>query len=256
MKKWIVVVSVALNIAVAPQLNAQSDSPVSFEVASIELRSPPPEGAFFIRLPSKVAFKISGNTVMDNNATLEELIIDAYDVKNDQINGIPEWGQAPRGDRYDIQAKAPGATPPAPAQVRRMLQSLLAERFQLKLHRETKDLPVYDLVVGKNGSKLKEVSPDSPPPGRYDAVSRGDMTRVTSLIGSYAKDRPVIDKTGLNGTYEYATSWLMSAVSKTSEDPAASIFTLLPENLGLQLVPAKAPVETLIIDHAEKPSEN
>lgn len=256
MKKWTVAVSVAMSIAAAPQPCAQPDAPLAFEVASIELSSPPPEGAFFIRLPSRVAFKISGNTVTDNNATLEELVMDAYDVKHYQLNAIPEWGQAPRGDRYDIRAKAPGATRPTPAQVRQMLRSLLAERFHLKIHRDAKELAVYDLVVGKNGSKLKEVAPDSPPPGRFDGVSRGDMTRLSSLIGLYAKDRPVIDKTGLNGTYEYATAWFQQAISSPGTEPAASIFTLLPGNLGLQLVPSKAPVEILVIDHVEKPSEN
>ena len=256
MKKWTVPACIAMSIAAAAQPGASPDAPLAFEVASIKLHPPPRNGMFFFRSASGTPFKISGSNVIDGMVTLEDLVMHAYNLKDYQVSGIPEWGKGANGNRYDIQAKAPGDAPPTTQQVRLMMQSLLAERFQLKAHRETKELPVYDLVVGKNGSKLKEPPPNAPPLDVKSHIMRSDMIPLVNLIALYARDRPVIDKTNLTGTYEYPTDWFAAALPRNDGEPPASIFTLLPENLGLQLVPSKAPVEILVIDRVEKPSEN
>lgn len=236
-------------------VQSESEPPLAFEVASIRLLPLPASGRPVTRIPRAMPFQISGLTIFERNASLQELIMDAYNVKRFQVTGGPEWGKLPSGDRYEIQAKAPGPTPPTPAQVRRMIQSLLADRFQLKLHRETKDLSVYELTVDKNGSKLKTVSPSDPPRVWGSPVVRSDMLAIVTLLNLLA-DRPVIDKTGFSRIYQYDTSWVTLARARTDGEPAPSLVTLAQENLGLQLVPRKQPVEMLVIDHAEKPSAN
>ena len=244
-------------LAADPRLGGQSENepPLTFEVASIRLLPLPPTGRPITRMPRAMPFQISGLTVFERNASLQELMMDAYSVKRFQVTGGPEWGKLPSGDRYEIQAKAPGPTPPTPAEVRRMIQSLLAERFQLKLHRETRDLSVYELNVDKTGSKLRLVSASDPPRVPRSVIVRSEMLAIVTLLNLLA-DRPVIDKTGLSGTYEYDTSWVGTARARSDGEPAPSLITLVRENLGLQLVPRKEPIEMLIIDRAEKPSQN
>jgi uncharacterized protein (TIGR03435 family) len=188
----------------------------------------------------------------------------AYNVKDFQISGVPEWALG-RDQFYDITAKVEGESAPALEQVRPMLQTLLADRFQLKLHRETRELPVYDLVDDKKGPKLKEsIGPRSPHPVTFS----GTLTRFNLLDKSLADlvdsiagfvDRPVLDKTGLTGRYDFTLEFTHSnpdLVARDSPEADRSIFTAIQEQLGLKLTPAKAPTEILVIDHAERPSEN
>jgi uncharacterized protein (TIGR03435 family) len=159
-------------------------------------------------------------------------------------------------------------------EVRQMLQSLLAERFQLKFHRETKELPAYELVVGNKGNKLKPSAPD--------AKSR--MTRTGRLGMNYTNismpelvlqigpqfDRPLFDKTGLEGGYDFSLMYMPSLPGGVmlSPDQLAALATLYPpgeappliaalqHQLGLKIVPLKRHVEILVIDHVEPPSAN
>jgi uncharacterized protein (TIGR03435 family) len=134
-----------------------------------------------------------------------------------------------------------------------MMQTLLADRLQLKLHHESKELPVYELVIDKSGSKLKAVGPEE----------AATATTVPKLIGmlSLLVDRPILDKTGLAGTYhEPLLDWAQLARDRRAgADDAStgqSVFTTVQDQLGLKLQPAKAPLDILVIDHVEKPSEN
>jgi uncharacterized protein (TIGR03435 family) len=183
--------------------------------------------------------------------TLTDLLIDAYDVKDYQISGAPDWAARGGAEYYDIAAKAEGEETPPTDQIRRMLQALLADRFQLKLHRETKELQVYNLVAAKGGPKLKD--PGDPrstklaqtlPPGVM--MLRTTIPMLIQLIAPQA-DRPVVDQAGLTRTYE--CTWPQQIAD-------VSIFTVVEEQLGLNLKPDKALVEILVIDHAEEPSEN
>ncbi len=209
---------------------------------------------------------ISGSHVTAADRSVFELIRYAYKVWGYQIAGGPGWIGSPSGApvTFDIAAKAPGDGEPSTDRVRQMFQALLADRFQLQLHRETREVQVYTLVVGKGGSKLKESGPGGDPAGAtfrpvengaiHLATSKGDMEQLIFLLtNNSGLDRPVLDRTGLIGTYDYKLDW---AARGTADAGAPSIFTAVQEQLGLKLEPAKAPVEVLVIDHVEKPDAN
>lgn len=243
---------IALGIASAPRLRAQSATPLVFEVASVKPYVLRPGVVAIAKLyPPAVPFRISGSHVAAPRRTVTDLIRDAYDVKEFQITGEPRR-LFPTGDRYDIEAKAPGDAAPTVEQVRLMFQSLLADRFQLKLHRDSKQLPVYHLVIGKSGSKLKPVPPDALP-------SKGQSTDQLVEALSLGLDRPIIDKTGLSGEFEYTMDWGQLAQAKLDNPEGFAMGVLsssMQKSLGLKLEPAKDQVQILVIDHVEKPSEN
>jgi uncharacterized protein (TIGR03435 family) len=242
-----------LGLLVAVAGLAAAQGVASFEVASIKLH------------PEPIAFssdsQVHGSRVTATAITLIDLITNAYGVRYDQISGGPSWVKS---ERYDVAAKAEGEGTITKDQLRQMLQTLLADRFQLKVHREARETPVYELVVGKNGPKLKEVAADAT--GGY--VSRGSNTgqmRMEASKGtmeqlarqlSVTAGRPVIDKTGLTGYYKYTPDWLSANQPPDPDPDVPSIFTAVQEQLGLKLESTKAPVEMLIVDHSEKPSEN
>jgi uncharacterized protein (TIGR03435 family) len=142
-----------------------------------------------------------------------------------------------------------------------MLQQLLADRFALRLHRETKEITIYSLIVGKNGPKLKEggsAGPylSRPSPGRL-AGQRASMSSLASALAGNL-GRPVIDNTGLKGGYDFSLEWTADAAPDAvpADTSGPSLFTALQDQLGLRLESKKAPIEVLIIDRAEKPSPN
>ncbi len=239
----------------------QSATAPAFEVASIRPHILP-AGTFGF---GSGAVKIGGNRVTATLAGVQGLMVYAYGVKDYQIIGVTK-GDAPWSDFYDIAATTPGEDTPSEEQVRQMVQGLLADRFQLKLHRENRDLPVYNLIVGKNGPKLKESAPGTKP---GVAVTRGSVTRITfsnspisellRLLGpSLGVDRPVLDKTRLKGGYDFTLEFSRGGTNGDAADPdGTSIFTAVQEQLGLKLDPAKGPTEVLVIDHVERsPSAN
>jgi uncharacterized protein (TIGR03435 family) len=154
-------------------------------------------------------------------------------------------------------------------QARVILQAVLADRFRLKVHRETKDLPVYALAVGKKGPTMKESAPDVKFAAGFEMLPFARMTnRKTTMIQlagflSVYAGRPVVDRTGLTGSYDFTLEWNLDDVQQREPgvpggaNPARpSLFTAVQEQLGLKLEPSRAPIEVLVIDHAEKPSEN
>ncbi len=182
------------------------------------------------------------------------------------VSGGPGWAG---GDRFDIVAKA--ETSATPAQIRVMMQTLLKERFQLALRRETRTVTVYDLVVNKGAPKLTESSLKVGGiafPGRGTAVGRGTaMTGLAGYLQTLLGD-VVVDKTGLTGNYDFKLTWVPDEAqagkpgaqgvpaANGAEESGPSIFTALQEQLGLKLEATKGPVETLVIERVEKPSEN
>jgi uncharacterized protein (TIGR03435 family) len=200
---------------------------------------------------------------------------------NDRITGLPDWLKM---DRYDIDAKvseedlAEWQKPASqPAMLKAMLQALLVDRCKLVVHRESKEAPVYFLVVGKNGPKFKETKPDEPHPGGITLPFGGvivpsqdgmklfaaPMASVATLMSSMGNaGRPVQDKTGLTGKYDIVVHRPDMGPPQASQqggmsapDPGYFIFSVV-EELGLKLESGKSSVETLVIDHIEKPSEN
>ena len=228
----------------------------AFEVASVKPARPDATARSLTQNP--------GARLTTSNATVKMLIMLAYQVMPDQILGGPKWLES---DGFDIDAKGadPGVTQ---AQFRHMIQSLLADRFQLKVHRSTKELPVYALVLAKNGPKLAEAKDDDPEVSMR-IEGPGQMTGVKATMSMFASalsrplQRQVIDETGLKGAYNFKLQFVPDRnPSKPGEDgviptgDGPSIFTALQEQLGLNLKTSKGPVEVLVIDHAEKPTPN
>jgi uncharacterized protein (TIGR03435 family) len=205
---------------------------------------------------------------------LEQLICNAWDLKPYQVSGASGWMKSAA---FDLTAKVSGDDVAVYSRLgmaarRQMLQKLLIERFQLKVHLETRTLPVYDLVVDKGGSKLQPSTAVEPPslealqanPEKYKgrSMSAGPgMFKATGVpVQSLARQlasivsRPVNDITGLTGVYDITLHYRPeegAAASDRGDEP--SIFSALQEQLGFKLVPDKGPVETLVIDTAEKP---
>jgi uncharacterized protein (TIGR03435 family) len=201
------------------------------------------------------------------NISVKKLLQDAYDIKEDLISGV----QGPVDEaRFDVIAKM---TEPDPVAVRKlshkqrgaMLLPFLVERFQLEAHVETRTLPVYELVVMQGGQKFKPTAEDKK--HGHSMSTHGNngssemtadnvsMTDLSKALANYVH-RPVIDKTGFVGSYDFSLKWSNEGDSEAHPDAAPVIFTALPEQLGLKLQPAKGSVETLVVDHVEMPSEN
>ena len=202
-----------------------------------------------------------------HNVSLKQLLQTTFDIKQDLISGIPGSVESAH---FDMEAKV--VNPDLAMlkkltreQSRHMLLPLLIDRFQLKTHTEVKTLPVYELVVAKGGAKLK-LSADQTPNGG-DINTNGGRTQIKitawrAPMDSVAKalssrlDRTVINKTGLAGNFDLTLQWSRDETSDPSTDAPPTIYTAIEEQLGLKLEPAKGPVQTLIVDHAEMPSEN
>jgi uncharacterized protein (TIGR03435 family) len=189
------------------------------------------------------------------NDTLKELIRLAFDVKDFQIESGPRWLDS---DRYDIAATTGSVEDITDQQLRPLLQALLADRFQLKAHRETKEMTTYSLVIAKGGPKLAEHtgggggdSSTNSSAGNIRATNVTMMALANSL--SRIMGRLVSDNTGLNGTFDYQLVW---APPEQTDSTAPSIFTALEEQLGLKLESSKGPVQVLVIDSVSKPSKN
>jgi uncharacterized protein (TIGR03435 family) len=208
---------------------------------------------------------ISGNRVTWRIISACGIVRFAYDLPEYGVLGAPDWmTKKEQSVFYAVEAKAPGESVTL-EEAREMFRAVLAERFGLQFHRETRPLPVYDLVVAKGGHKLKPPCDNQTTsvsrvaaggggesPGmqeaRLAAIESCKQT-IAQLVAHLTRsvDRPVIDKTGLKGDYSFKLSW-------GAENP--TIWTALQEQLGLKLEPSRSPVEVLVIDHAEKPSAN
>jgi uncharacterized protein (TIGR03435 family) len=204
--------------------------------------------------------------------TLLSLIYIAYGpLMPGQIAGWPAWSTSAE---FDIEAKMDEDTAAALQKLpqkqqatrrRLMLQSLLADRFNLRVHHEIKTLPIYELVVAKGGSKLKESNARETNTNGIGRLTAQAMPMADlALILTIQVGRIVVDKTGLTGGYDFALRWMPDQGGEPpdasglplQDDSGPSIFTALQEQLGLKLEPAKGPVEMLVIEHVERPSEN
>jgi uncharacterized protein (TIGR03435 family) len=231
----------------------------SFEVASIKPNKGAGNGSSVLR-------DQSGNFTAQN-ATLKMLIMSAlcYDVRDFQVVGGPGWIGS---ERYDILAKPAGK--PGRAEFQQMVRTLLAERFQLKLHQESRELPIYLLTIAKNGPKLTEWKDTiGPTCSRVGGKLTCQKATMTILAGSLARllGRSVVDQTGLDGNYDFKLEWSPDEFQvpgpsevgqpRPAADPTGpSMFTALQTQLGLKLEPGKGPVPILVIDDAQKPPEN
>jgi len=190
------------------------------------------------------------------NATMHMMLRSAYDLSESRIFG-PDWLDS---DRYDVEAKpAPGATQ---ADMMLMFQTLLKERFHLELHREMREMPVFDMVVSKGGLKMSLSTPEHrfpqppPNPGGSMNVGAGTMPQIAQRL-SGAAGRTIIDKTGLDGAYGFMVIYTPMNAANPPEGAPPDFFTAVEQQLGLKLEPNKAPIEVLVVDHADRtPAEN
>lgn len=265
------------------QAQAQNSAsiPFNFEVASITLSDPDASGGFMtIPGPGSISDRFT-----EKNVTLLKLIRAAYgiplDAEDSRISGGPTWLNSAR---YDIDAKIDSSvleelkklTPDQSTLAQQhMLQELLADRFKLTVHHETRNLPIYTLVIAKSGSKLQEAKPGEVSSSSYSGPERtqfitGQAKSIASLVRmlSVSLGCPVFDKTGLPGKYDFNLEWSpddgQNPSGSRSDDGASSqpdsntssIFTAIQEQLGLRLLSGKGPVDIVVIDHVERPSSN
>jgi uncharacterized protein (TIGR03435 family) len=229
-----------------------ADPHVAFEVASIK----PIDRT---GVSGHGSMQQSGARVTFNGYTLNGLLMYAYDIRNYQISGGPSWMAS---DTFVITAKAEGDATPAVAQIRLMLQALIADRFDVKLHRETKDAKVYLLEPAKGGFKLEpsktQRSTMQMRPGHM-AMLKVPAAQWAALLSSVL-NRPVLDRTGATGEFDFSLDSpdIMGArnMQEAEDAPGPSIFTAIQEQLGLKLEPTKGPIDTFIIERATKPSDN
>jgi uncharacterized protein (TIGR03435 family) len=188
---------------------------------------------------------------------LDHMLSIAYHLRSmAMIQGGPDWARM-GGDRFNVEAKVEDPTKATEEQLYQMLQALLTERFSLKFRREVKDMPGYALVVGKNGPKFKEAKgeeasmsfgPNGKPGRGPNSVTmrKYSMSKLADLLTNFGN--PILDKTGLTGDYDFTLAW--------DEDAGPTLYTALHEQLGLKLEPQKVPVLYIVIESAQKPSEN
>jgi uncharacterized protein (TIGR03435 family) len=249
--------------------------PLAFEVVSVKQSAP----------DSKVRVRTLPDGYSVTNLPLKAILSNAYGIRQDLIFSAPGWTES---TAYDIEAKEDAMAVAAlqklsnedrAVQIGLMLQAVLKDRFHLRVARVDKEMPVYDLVIAKGGFKLKDADPNNPYVGGLkgpDGVPKAGMmlTMQGQMIGqgipmsrlatnlSYQVGRSVVDKTRLTGNYDFTLKWTpdQSPAGTTADGQAdtsePSLFTALQEQLGVKLESTKGPVETLVIDHVERPSEN
>lgn len=257
-----------MSLCLAPLL---AQSPPAFEVASVKPAVDGPNGVKgschgvdSIYAPNQKAEAPSPGRCEITNARLSHLIDIAWDLRSmAMLKSGPDW--IARGEeRFNVVAKAEDPGKATEAQLLIMLQTLLIDRFQLKFHRETTDMPGFALTKAKNGAKLRESKSQEaviaygsgkdavrkPEPGRPISVKarRCSIAMLVNLLSRVAERGPGIDKTGLDGVYDFTLSW--------DEDAGPSLSTALREQLGLRMESAKVPVSFFVVDSAQRPSEN
>ena len=234
----------------------------SFEVATVKLTPPDFQGRYFT---------VKGRSFVTANTTLAALVTFAYNIHPEQIIGAPKWMT---DTAYDIQGQPEGDGQPSDTQWRTMLKKLLAERFQFAFHRETKELPAYVLTALPAGHKLNKSGGD--PNGLPGMFFRGlgtlpavnaNMSDFANLLQAVVLDRPVVDKTGITGRYDFTIRWTPDETQfsgrggqapppPAGQDPPPGLFTAIQEQLGLKLESTRAPIEVFVIDKVEPPSAN
>lgn len=231
----------------------------TFDVAAIKPSAPGGRGGIVRQMPG-------GQRYVANNVPLKLIMTVAYSVTDRQISGGPDWVAT---DPFDIEAKS--ARQHSSEELHDMLARLIEERFKLKIRHESKQLPVYELVIDKGGAKVTEHDAkdlDHPPMSPTAQGMKGtNMTmNYFAFVLSRNLDRNVIDKTGLSAHYDIELAYARESgvrlvrpdggAAPPSDSDGPTIFTALKEQLGLKLVPAKGPVDFLVIEHVEKPAEN
>jgi uncharacterized protein (TIGR03435 family) len=239
-----------------------ANADASFEVATIKPSDPARSGR---------AFRVQGREFTTTNTTLTSLITYAYGLNPRQVTGGPGWMES---QKFDLMARPDFDGTPNAAQLATMVQKLLAERFQLAFHHDKKELSVYTLNVTKTGAKVTKTEHAHGLPSLFFQglgvlnVMEATMEDFTHLMQSSVLDRPVVDHTGLEGKWDFILKWTPDETqfggqmqgpppqAASAADAPPNLFDAIQQQLGLKFEPVKAPVDVLVIDKAEKPSEN
>jgi len=245
-----------------PPQGAESAKRWSYDAVSVKPNKSDTDGLLTMR---------PGDVYSGKNMRIINLVSQAYDIKQDFIFGMPGWAD---GAPFDVEAKMSPGDAEAFDKLSReekiaagkvLLQGILEERFHLKTHIETKQLPVYDLMIGKGGVKMRAAM-DGPGGLLHfqDGLLADQGIEISTLVGQLTNlvHRTVIDKTALKGRFDFTLKYApdrdtpSGADNGSPQDDPPSIFTALQEQLGLKLQPDKGPVDTVVIDHVEQPTEN
>ena len=267
MVRWIAVVMMAAACMAGAQTASSGASGRrpkfdAFEVATIKPSKGDEQGRFLAMQGT--------HRFVAQNFTLKLLIAAAYDLNPKTVLGGPGWMDS---EHFDIVAITPGDVRPIRQEQMTMLRALLTDRFKLTFHREQKEFSIYELEVAKGGPKLKlsTAAPDDPPavictvyPQKVLLPARNaTMADLVAMMQRAMMDRPVVDKTGLQGRYDFDLEWAPDETQFGGELPrapvdaqAAPLFTAMRDQLGLELKPTRGPVSTLIVDGAERPAED
>lgn len=238
-----------------PQSQVAAEASPAFEVASIRPSDPNDPNA-----ANGWSCESEGRNLGCRRVTLLDIISIAYGTQPRQIVGGPQWLNK---DRYDIIGvpNVPGNL--TTAQMQTMYKKLLADRFHLVLHPETRQMPVYVVTVAKGGPLLKVADPSETVNTANSGNSKQRTLRFTNMSMhefaenlNFYEDRPVIDQTSLPGRYDFTLKWTYEVSAEDQPGTPPSIFTAMREQLGLKMDAVKGPAEVLVIDRLERPSEN
>ena len=230
-----------------------ADAHPAFEVAAIKHSDPNHRNS---------GIHMNGRHFNIENQTVENLMLFGFGVSKSQIVGAPDWLDS---ERFDVDGVPDVEGEPGVKQMQEMVRKLLADRFGLKTHPEQREMNVYALTVAKGGPKLKksESAPDALP----DQTSHGsggiremkftnNGMDVFALSMQFYLNRPIVDKTGLGGKWDFELKWTYDDSRVTDPNAPPGLFTAVHEQLGLRLDAVKAPVDVMVVDAAERPTEN
>ena len=252
-----VLLAAADGAAALGQMSPQAETPV-FDVAAIRLHHP------VLHERSHIISAASDGNFKTINVSLNGLMQFAFGIPDSRILGGPD---GLRAQAFDIEAKTDSVVDAQLSKLpsdqgklvkQQMIQALLADRFKLVVHRETRELPLYALIVAKGGSKLQAtkdnglmISSGSRSLNAQGITTAGIAQELAKNVG-----RVVVDKMGIEGRFDVDLKWTPDDAAVGDADAPPSIFTAVQEQLGLKLDAQKGPVEVLVIDHLELPSEN
>jgi uncharacterized protein (TIGR03435 family) len=268
LQRFLILLALVLPVFIAPNTLAQqngtspaspmspmaADAHPSFEVATINPADP--------NRTNGGGFIVGGHRLVIEGQTVNDLISLAYALHPKQIADGPAWLAT---EKFDIEGQADQPGVANLHQIQEMLQKLLAARFDLKLHREKRDLPIYAIEVAKGGPKMTrsaETGYGLPSQSGHGHGSQQQRKFANNSMSDFAlgmqayMDRPVVDETGLPGRYDFTLKWTPYNSQINEPNAAPDIFTAVQEELGLKLEATKGPADVLVIDHIERPSAN